>query len=132
LRRVAIILVALVLVGCTTTTSNRPTREEAAINDLFDGAVSRETDPLIVQYIEKSRQNALNALASASSGAVRHRLALHIMNEFPANLEKAKTIVRDRRRCEGLQARLEAEGGDVHELVRTLSIAGCSDYMKLR
>jgi hypothetical protein len=122
------ILLIAFLAGCATATS---TREEIAINRFFDDRVSAETDAVLITYIEKHRALALDSLAKATNANVRHRLALHIMQTTPNSIDEMRTIISERRRCDRLQTRLQEAKENIHEMVRTLSIAGCSKYMNI-
>jgi hypothetical protein len=125
---VALLVGCATLAGCATTgTSNR---EEIAINKFFDDRVSAETDPLLIQYIEKHRALALDLLGKATNANVRHRLALHIMETTSASISEMRSLIYERRRCNELQTRLQEEEKNIHELVRTLSIAGCSQHIR--
>ena len=125
---VALLIGCITLAGCATTgTSNS---EEIAITKFFDDQVSAETDPLLIKYIEKHRVLALDLLAKSTNANVRHRLALHIMKTTPASISEMRSFIHERRRCNELQARLQEDEKNIHELVRTLSIAGCSQHIR--
>ncbi|MGH2359897.1 MAG: hypothetical protein ACRDGM_05070 [bacterium] len=121
------VIIIAFLAGCATATSNR---EELAINRFFDDRVSAETDAVLIKYIEKHRALALDLLAKATNANVRHGLALHIMRTTPSSIDEMRTLISERRRCHQLQTRLQEDKENLHEIVRTLSIAGCSQHIK--
>jgi len=125
--RKAILLFAL-LAGCAAT--GTASREEIALNKFFDDRIAAETDEVLIKYIEKNRALALDLLGKATNSNVRHRLAVHILRTTPASINEMKTILLERRRCDELQTRLQADEQNIHELVRTLAIAGCSQYIR--
>ena len=122
-----VVIVVVFLAGCATATSNR---EEVTINRFFDDRVSAETDAVLIRYIEKHRSLALDMLAKATNANVCHRLAIHIMTTTPGSIEEMRTIISERRRCDRLQTKLEEDKENVHEIARTLSMAGCSKYIR--
>jgi hypothetical protein len=133
---IPIATLSIFLIGCATppratAPTPMPDREKIAINNFFDNRLSIETDPILITYIERTRTLALNTLAEAPNANVRYQLALHIMKTTPERIDKMKALLNERRRCHQLQARLQEETKDIHEIVRTLSIAGCSQHIKI-
>ena len=124
----AIFLFAL-LAGCAVT--GTASREEIAVNKFFDDRIAVETDEdLLIKHIEKTRAVALDLLGKATNSNVRHTVAVHILRTTPASINEMKTILHERRRCNELQTRLQEDEQNIHELVRTLAIAGCSQYIR--
>jgi len=121
------VIIITLLAGCATATSNR---EEITVNRFFDERVASETDPVLIKYIEKHRALALDLLAKATNSNVRHRLAIHIMQTTPRSIDEMRTLISERRRCDLLQTRLEEDKQNIHEIARTLSIAGCAQYLR--
>lgn len=125
---VLLLIWGITLAGCATVGS--PSREEVSVNRFFDDQVSAETDPVLIKYIEKHRALALDLLGKAPNANVRHRLALHIMTTTPASINEMRSLIRERRRCHELQTRLQESDTNIHELIRTLSAAGCSQHIR--
>ena len=73
---------------------------------------------------------ALEQLAKMRYPEAKHEFVLELRKYVPQQVNERRAFIYERRRCNKLQTRLEEDGENIHEVVRTLAIAGCSQHIR--